>query len=171
MRSSVRSFRQLWLVAAFSAAAGIAAAAAQTNDAGGQDVLSVARASGQFTVLAKAIEAAGLADTLASQGPLTVFAPTDAAFAKLPPAELEALLKPENNERLARILTHHVVAGKALEQDEMKRSRGATTLSGDSVGFELVRGRLRVEDARITADIEASNGVIHAIDRVLIPAS
>jgi len=98
-----------------------------------------------------------------------VFAPTDEAFAKLPAGELEALLKPENKDKLVKVLTYHVVSGKALEQYEMKRSRGAKSLQGSDLKFALVRGKLRVDDARVTTDLNASNGVIHAVDRVLIP--
>jgi uncharacterized surface protein with fasciclin (FAS1) repeats len=133
-----------------------------------QNVLGVTQLKGNFTTLNKAIEAAGLGSTLTSQGPVTIFAPTDEAFAKLPPAELEALLKPENKDKLVRILTHHVVPGKALETEGMKRSRGAVTAGGDQVHFELVRGRLRVDDARVVGDYNATNGAVIAVDRVLV---
>jgi uncharacterized surface protein with fasciclin (FAS1) repeats len=135
----------------------------------GKDVLSVTQLKGNFITLNKAIEAAGLTSTFTAQGPVTIFAPTDEAFAKLPPAELEALLQPANKDKLVRILTHHVVAGKALETEGMKRSRGAMTAGGDEVKFELVRGRLRVDDARVLGDYNASNGAVIAVDRVLIP--
>jgi uncharacterized surface protein with fasciclin (FAS1) repeats len=115
-----------------------------------------------------AIEAAGLQDALTAQGPVTIFAPTDAAFAKLPPEQLEALLKPENKDKLVQILTNHVVPGKALTADQMKRQRGTATM-GEQVKFELVRGRLRVNDARVTGDFDASNGSVIAVDQVLIP--
>jgi uncharacterized surface protein with fasciclin (FAS1) repeats len=144
-------------------------ATADTFENKSNDILSVAKHQGDFTTLAKAIEAAGLQDALTSQGPVTIFAPTDAAFAKLPPAELEALLQPENKAKLAKILTHHVVAGKALEEEDLKRSRGATSVSGDDLKFELVRGRVRVDGARVTADYDAANGSIVALDTVLIP--
>ena len=149
--------------------AGSAAMAADSYDVQGKDVLSIAKQQGNFNTLARAIEAAGLQDALTAQGPITIFAPTDSAFAKLPPAELEALLKPENKDKLVQILTHHVVAGKALSQEQMKRSRGTTTLEGDEVKFELVRGRLRVGDARVTGDYDAANGTVIAVDSVLIP--
>jgi uncharacterized surface protein with fasciclin (FAS1) repeats len=144
-------------------------ATADSFDLQGKDVLAVAKQQGQFNTLAKAIEAAGLQDALTAQGPVTIFAPTDAAFAKLPADQLEALLKPENKDKLVQILTNHVVAGKALTAEQMKRQRGAQTLEGDQVKFELVRGRLRVNDARVTGDYDAANGSVIAVDQVLIP--
>jgi uncharacterized surface protein with fasciclin (FAS1) repeats len=150
---------------------GAASAADMISDIGSRDILSVAKQKSQFNTFTKVIEAAGLTETLSAQGPVTIFAPTDEAFAKLPPAELEALLRPENREKLVKILSYHVVPGKALEQEDMKRRRDADTAAGQPVDFELVRGRLRVEDARITGDYTASNGVIHGIDKVLIPNS
>jgi uncharacterized surface protein with fasciclin (FAS1) repeats len=100
---------------------------------------------------------------------VTLFAPTDEAFAKLPAGQLEALLKPENKDQLVKILTNHVVPGQAIEKDDMKRSRGAETAAGDEVKFALVNGRVRVEDARVTADYDAANGIVLAVDKVLIP--
>jgi uncharacterized surface protein with fasciclin (FAS1) repeats len=144
-------------------------AVADSYDMKGKDVLSVAKQQGKFNTLARAIEAAGLQDALTAQGPITIFAPTDEAFAKLPPEQLEALLKPENKDKLVQILTNHVVPGKALTADQMKRQRGTTTMEGDQVKFELVRGRLRVNDARVTGDFDASNGSVIAVDQVLIP--
>jgi uncharacterized surface protein with fasciclin (FAS1) repeats len=144
-------------------------ASADNFDNKHNNVLSVALHQGNFTTLGKAIEAAGLQSALAAQGPMTIFAPTDEAFAKLPAGELEALLKPENKEKLIKILTHHVVAGKALEQDDLKRTRSATAVSGDDLKFELVRGRVRVDGARVTADYNAANGSIVAVDTVLMP--
>jgi uncharacterized surface protein with fasciclin (FAS1) repeats len=144
-------------------------AVADSYDMKGKDVLSVAKQQGKFNTLAKAIEVAGLQDALTAQGPVTIFAPTDEAFAKLPPEQLEALLKPENKEKLVQILTNHVVPGKALSAEQMKRQRGTKTLEGDEVKFELVRGRLRVNDARVTGDYDAANGSVIAVDQVLIP--
>ena len=144
-------------------------AQADTFEAKSNDVLAVAKHKGSFNTFAKAVEAAGLQDTLTAQGPVTVFAPTDEAFAKLPPGELEALLKPENKDKLVKILTHHVVSGKALETDDLKRSRGAKAVSGDELKFELVRGRVRVDGARVTGDYDAANGTIVAVDSVLLP--
>jgi uncharacterized surface protein with fasciclin (FAS1) repeats len=145
------------------------AAQADTFEAKSNDVLAVAKHKGNFNTLAKAIEVAGLQDTLTAQGPVTIFAPTDEAFAKLPPGELEALLKPENKDKLVKILTHHVVAGKALETDDLKRTRGVQAASGDELKVELVRGRVRVDGARVTGDYDAANGSVIAVDQVLIP--
>ncbi|MFO1425778.1 MAG: fasciclin domain-containing protein [Steroidobacteraceae bacterium] len=168
MTNKLMSRTRIALATLVLATAG-SAALADSLGAQGRDVLSVASKKGQFSTLTRAIEAAGLAESLRAQGPVTIFAPTDEAFAKLPPAELESLLQPENRDKLVRILTHHVVAGKALETEGMKRSRGAVTAGGDEVKFALVRGRLRVEDARVLADYSASNGSVVAVDRVLIP--
>ena len=145
------------------------AASADSFETKSNDVLAVAQHKGNFTTLAQAIEAAGLQGALTAKGPVTVFAPTDEAFAKLPPDELEALLMPENKEKLVKILTHHVVAGKALDTSDLKRSRGATTVAGDDLKFELVRGRVRVDGARVTGDYNAANGILVAVDSVLLP--
>jgi transforming growth factor-beta-induced protein len=136
---------------------------------GGNTVLDVAKQKGNFNTLAKAIEVAGLQDALTSDGPVTVFAPTDEAFAKLPAEQLEALLRPENKDQLVKILTNHVVAGRALEEDDLKRTRSAKTAAGEEVNIELKRGRVRVEGARVTGDYTADNGVVVAVDSVLIP--
>lgn len=152
---------------AAAALLGMSAVAAQAT--GSATVLDVAKEKGNFNTLAKAIEVAGLQDALSGNGPVTIFAPTDEAFAKLPPAQLEALLRPENKDQLVKILTHHVVPGKALETDDMKRSRSAKTVAGEDLKFELVRGRLRVDGARVTGDYNADNGVVVAVDSVLLP--
>jgi uncharacterized surface protein with fasciclin (FAS1) repeats len=152
---------------AAAALLGMSAVAAQAT--GSATVLDVAKEKGNFTTLAKAIEVAGLQDALSGNGPVTIFAPTDEAFAKLPPAQLEALLRPENKDQLVKILTNHVVPGKALETDDMKRTRSAKTVAGEDVKFELVRGRLRVDGARVTGDYNATNGVVVAVDSVLLP--
>jgi uncharacterized surface protein with fasciclin (FAS1) repeats len=146
---------------------GLASVAAQAN--GSSTVLDVAKEKGNFSTLAKAIEAAGLNDALTANGPITIFAPTDEAFAKLPPGQLEALLRPENKDQLVKILTNHVVPGKALEENDLKRTRSAKTVSGDDVKIELVRGRVRVDGARVSGDFNATNGVVVAIDSVLLP--
>jgi len=137
--------------------------------AGSPTVLDVAKQKGNFNTLAKAIEVAGLQDALTAQGPVTIFAPTDEAFAKLPAEQLEALLRPENKDQLVKILTRHVVPGKALEADDLKRTRSAKTEAGENVKVELVRGRLRVDGARVTGDYNAANGVVVAVDSVLLP--
>ena len=142
---------------------------ADSRNSSGGDLLAVAKNQGHFTTLAKALEAAGLNDALTGKGPVTIFAPTDEAFAKLPATELAALLLPENKDKLVKLLTNHVVQGQALEPAQMKRSRGAVTAGGDTVKFSLVRGRLRVGEARVTGDYHASNGELIAVDQVLIP--
>ncbi len=146
---------------------GLVAVAAQAG--GTANVLDVAKEKGNFTTLAKAIEVAGLEGALTGNGPVTIFAPTDEAFAKLPPGQLEALLRPENKDQLVKLLTNHVVPGMALESDDMKRTRSAKTVAGEDVKFELVRGRLRVDSARVTGDFNATNGVVVAVDSVLLP--
>jgi len=150
-------------------AVSVLSVASLTAHAGSPDILTVAKQKGNFTTFAKAVEAAGLQDALASQGAVTVFAPTDEAFAKLPPEQLEALLRPENKDQLVKILTHHVVPGRALSTDDLKRTRSAKTVGGEEVKFELVRGRVRVDGARVTADHSAANGVVVAVDSVLMP--
>lgn len=134
-----------------------------------KDIVDTAVAAGSFETLAAALTAAGLVDTLKSEGPFTVFAPTDEAFAKLPAGTVESLLKPENKEQLVAILTYHVVAGKVMAADVVKLSK-ATTVNGADVAISVVDGTVSVNGATVTAtDIAASNGVIHVIDSVLIP--
>lgn len=143
-------------------------ALAFTQMASAADIVDTARA-GKFNTLVIAIKAADLVDTLKGPGPFTVFAPTDEAFAKLPMATLESLLKPENKSKLQSILTYHVVQGKVMSNDVMKL-HSATTVEGHNLAIEAVNGTVMVNDARVVkADIRASNGVIHAIDAVLIP--
>ena len=131
------------------------------------DILETAGAAGSFTTLAKAIEAAGLTETLKGDGPFTVFAPTDEAFAKLPEGTLDALL--QDKEKLAAILTYHVVPGKVSSADVAQRAT-ATTVNGKDLKFTAADGKVMVGNATVTqADIPASNGVIHVIDTVLLP--
>ena len=155
--------------AAFAASVLALVSLTAANDAAASDILAVAKQKGNFTTFTRAVEAAGLQDALASQGAVTVFAPTDEAFAKLPQEQLEALLRPENKDQLVKILTHHVVPGRALATDDLKRTRSAKTVGGEEVKVELVRGRVRVDGARVTGDYNASNGVVVAVDSVLIP--
>ncbi|HRQ73883.1 MAG TPA: fasciclin domain-containing protein [Phycisphaerales bacterium] len=134
------------------------------------DVVSVAAGAGKFTTLLAAAEAAGLVDALRSSGPITVFAPTDEAFARLPAGTVESLLRPENRAALAGILTYHVVPG-AIPASRVARMSGATTLNGQRIEFTRGMDGVRVDGAAvIAADIEASNGIIHVIDRVILPA-
>jgi len=133
------------------------------------NIVETAVAAGSFKTLAKALEAADLVNTLAGPGPFTVFAPTDEAFAKLPAGTLESLLMPENKEKLRRILTYHVVAGKVMASDVTKL-QSAKAVSGDTIAVDASSGVVRVDEAHVTkADISASNGVIHVIDAVMLP--
>ena len=147
---------------------GIAAGSA-TAYAADKDVVDTAVAAGQFKTLAAALTAAGLVDTLKGPGPFTVFAPTDAAFAKLPPGTLDTLLKPESKAKLTAILTYHVVAGKVMAADVVKLKE-AKTVNGAMVAVKVDGGNVMINNAKVaTADIGASNGVIHVIDTVLLP--
>ena len=133
-----------------------------------KDVIETAVGAGKFTTLATALKAAGLVDALKGEGPFTVFAPTDAAFAKLPKGALEDLLKPENKDKLASILKYHVVSGRVYSGDAVKAGT-AGTLQGSSVTITS-SGAVMIDGARVTdADMDASNGVIHVIDSVIMP--
>jgi len=144
---------------------GVAAtAAAQTKD-----IVDTAVAAGSFKTLTAALQAAGLVDTLKGPGPFTVFAPTDAAFAKLPAGTVEMLLKPENKAKLTRILTSHVVAGKVMAADAAKLT-SAKAVSGETLTIAAHDGGVTIDKAKVVkADIAASNGVIHVIDTVILP--
>ncbi len=134
------------------------------------NIVETAVAAGQFKTLAAALEAAGLIDDLTGEGPFTVFAPTDEAFAKLPAGTVETLLKPENKEKLKSILLYHVVAGNVTAKQVMKlNGQTVKTVEGDSIKISTMHG-VQVDGARVTkTDIRASNGVIHVIDTVLMP--
>lgn len=154
----MKSLSKLIAVAAFAVASSVAGAAT--------DIVDTAISAGQFKTLVKAVQEAGLVDTLKGQGPFTVFAPTDEAFAKLPPGTLEALLN--NKEKLAQVLTYHVVAGK-LKSGDVKPTE-VKTVEGQSVRVRNQGGTVMVNNAKvIKTDIMASNGVIHVIDTVLMP--
>jgi len=132
------------------------------------DIVDTAVQAGQFTTLATALEAAGLVDTLKGEGPFTVFAPTDDAFAALPEGTLDTLLEDPQGD-LTQILTYHVVPGKVMSTD-LSDGMTATTVQGSDLTFSIRDGAVYVNDVMVTtADIEASNGVIHVIDGVLIP--
>jgi uncharacterized surface protein with fasciclin (FAS1) repeats len=132
------------------------------------DIVDTAVSAGSFKTLATALQAAGLVDTLKGKGPFTVFAPTDEAFAKLPPGTVEALLKPENKSKLVGILTYHVVAGNVKAADVVKL-KSAETVQGQSVAIDAADG-VKINGAKVVkADIECGNGVIHVIDAVLLP--
>jgi len=134
----------------------------------GADIVDTA-VSGKFKTLVAAVKAAGLEETLRGPGPFTVFAPTDEAFAKLPAGTLANLLKPENKGKLQSILTYHVVAGKVMSPDVVKLD-SAKTVEGSRVTIRTSDGHVRVNNAHvIKADVEATNGVIHVVDMVLLP--
>jgi uncharacterized surface protein with fasciclin (FAS1) repeats len=144
------------------------AALAMISKASAADIVDTA-AAGHFNTLVAAVKAAGLVDTLKGPGPFTVFAPTDEAFAKLPPGTLENLLKPENKGQLQKILTYHVVAGQVTAEDVVKLD-SAKTVEGGSLAIHAGNGGVMVNNAHVTkTDIAASNGVIHVIDTVLLP--
>jgi uncharacterized surface protein with fasciclin (FAS1) repeats len=133
------------------------------------DIVETAVGAGSFKTLAAALEAAGLVDTLKGDGPFTVFAPTDEAFAKLPAGTVESLLKPENKDQLVAVLTYHVVPGKVKAADVAKLT-SARTVNGQDVAIKVADGAVMVDGAKVTAtDIAASNGVIHVIDSVILP--
>jgi uncharacterized surface protein with fasciclin (FAS1) repeats len=145
----------------------VAAAPAQAQTS---DIVDTAVGAGTFKTLAAALDAAGLVETLKGAGPFTVFAPTDEAFAKLPAGTVESLLQPANRDKLRRILTSHVVAGKVLAADVV-RLTSAKTVSGHVVAVTARDGRVTVGGATVAkADVMASNGVIHVIDTVILPA-
>ena len=154
-----------------------APALAQYNDKGSngadapKNIVQIAATAGSFETLVTAVKAAGLAETLQGEGPFTVLAPTDEAFAKLPQGTLESLLKPENRDQLRAILTYHVVPGKLMAAEVVKRER-AETVQGAEVRFSTKYGKAMIDDAQIVqTDIVASNGVIHVIDSVILPKS
>lgn len=134
-----------------------------------RDIVDTAVAAGSFTTLAKALQAADLVETLKGAGPFTVFAPTDQAFAKLPAATLNDLLRPENKAKLRRILTYHVVPGR-VSSAEVIKLRTAKAVSGDAIGIKTDGEAVTVDGARVVkTDIQASNGLIHVIDTVMLP--
>ena len=133
-----------------------------------KDIVDTAVNAGDFSTLVAAVEAAGLVDTLKGDGPFTVFAPTDEAFAALPEGTVENLLKPENKDQLVAILTYHVVPGKVMSRD-LSDDMAATTVQGSDVMIDLDNGVMVDEATVVAADIETSNGVIHVIDKVILP--
>jgi uncharacterized surface protein with fasciclin (FAS1) repeats len=143
--------------------------AAMAQPASG-DIVDVASGNGDFDTLVAAVKAAGLVDTLKGDGPFTVFAPTDAAFAALPPGTLDNLLKPENRDQLTRILTFHVVPGRVTSDQLAGKQTQAGTAAGQALNIDASGSGVMVQQATVTAaDIPASNGVIHVIDSVLLP--
>ena len=133
------------------------------------DIVDTAVSAGQFETLVTAVKAAGLVETLKGEGPFTVFAPTDEAFAKLPAGTVEDLLKPENKDQLVAVLTYHVVGGKIMSGDIAGKTAMVETVQGGKLSVDATDG-VKVDEATVvSADIEASNGVIHVIDTVVLP--
>jgi uncharacterized surface protein with fasciclin (FAS1) repeats len=167
--TAVRALKQIAAGTLAALAVTAAASSAVPVRAQGKNIVETAVAAGSFTTLAKALQAADLVPTLNGPGPFTVFAPTDEAFAKLPAGTLETLLRPENRDKLRRILTYHVVPGEVMAADVVKVT-SAKAASGDTIAVSARQGVVRVDEARVTAtDIQASNGVIHVIDAVILP--
>ena len=149
--------------------AGAVALALSMSVAKAADIVNTASAAGSFKTLVTAVKAAGLVDTLKGKGPFTVFAPTDEAFAKLPNGTLDNLLKPENKKQLVAILTYHVVPGKVMSKDLAGQKTMAKSVEGSEIAVDATNG-VKVDNAKVVkADIQASNGVIHAIDAVIMP--
>lgn len=162
--------KSLYAAAALAASLALpAAASAQSHSThqASKDIVQTAVGAGTFNTLVAAVKAAGLVETLQGKGPFTVFAPTDAAFAKLPAGTVENLLA--NPDKLAKILTYHVVPGKVMAADVVKVS-SAKAVSGDTLSIKVSGDTVMVDGARVVkTDIVASNGVIHVLDTVLIP--
>ena len=149
---------------AFTAACGLLLGAASAAD----DIIDTAKSAGMFKTLTAALDAAGKTEMLKEKGPYTVFAPSDDAFAKLPKGTVEDLLKPENKEKLGKILAYHVVAGKVMAADV--KTMMAKSANGAELDIKVKGDTVMVNDAKVVkADVKASNGVIHVIDKVLMP--
>jgi uncharacterized surface protein with fasciclin (FAS1) repeats len=149
---------------------GLVALSSMSIAAEKKDIVDTAAAAGSFKTLVAAVKAAGLVDTLKGAGPFTVFAPTDEAFAKLPAGTVEELLKPENKQKLVDILTYHVVAGKVMAADV--KTMDVKTVQGASAALKVADGKVTIDKANVVkTDIEATNGVIHVIDAVIMPAA
>ncbi len=159
------SISRMMKAGALALTLGLAAGAAKAAD-----IVDTAVGAGQFNTLVAAVTAAGLVDTLKGPGPFTVFAPTDAAFAKLPPGTVEMLLKPENKEKLVAILTYHVVPGAVMAKDVSGKLREVKSVEGDVLVIDGTGNGVKVDNATVVgADVMASNGVIHVIDTVVMP--
>jgi uncharacterized surface protein with fasciclin (FAS1) repeats len=147
----------------------ITAAVAVARPKPEKDIVDTAVAAGSFKTLATALQAAGLVDTLKGKGPFTVFAPSDEAFAKLPAGTIDELLKPENKEKLRAILLYHVVPGD-LNAQTVAKLHTAKTVNGQSLSIKVEDGKVEVDNATVVKpNVEASNGVIHVIDAVMLP--
>jgi uncharacterized surface protein with fasciclin (FAS1) repeats len=168
-----RSITTIALALFLAACGGGGETPANETTSGGEqasaDIVDTAVGAGQFQTLVAAVQAAGLEETLRGPGPFTVFAPTDAAFAALPEGTVENLLRPENREQLVAILTYHVVSGD-VHAAQVTGMSSATTVQGGTLSISTEGGQVRIGEATVVqADVDASNGVIHVIDRVLLP--
>jgi uncharacterized surface protein with fasciclin (FAS1) repeats len=153
-----------------ASAVAIALSLSAANAAEKPNIVQTAMSNGSFNTLVTAVKAAGLVDTLSGPGPFTVFAPTDDAFARLPNGTVEKLLKPENKKQLVAILTYHVVAGKVMSKDIAGKKTEAKSVEGEAISIDATKGAVKVDNAKVLkADVEASNGVIHVIDTVIMP--
>jgi uncharacterized surface protein with fasciclin (FAS1) repeats len=172
MPSFMTASRAAAFAAAIAISGGLAIGAAEARDYGkSKTIVETAADAGQFKTLVAAVDAAGLTETLQGEGPFTVFAPTDAAFAKLPEGTVQGLLQPENKEKLVQILTYHVVGSKVGSDAVKAEPAELTTVEGQSLSVVRKDGAVVVNDTAevVSADVKASNGVIHAIDTVLMP--
>ena len=159
----MKKFAGMMAVAVVALVAGFAQAADK------KDIVDTAVGAGSFKTLVAAVKAAGLVETLKGEGPFTVFAPTDEAFAKLPKGTVEDLLKPENKKKLVAVLTYHVVPGKVMAKDVVGLKE-AKTVQGSSAKITVADGKVKIDAANVVkTDIETSNGVIHVIDSVILP--
>jgi len=157
------------LLAATALAVGLGVSLLAASGGQKKDIVDTAVAAGQFNTLVQALKEADLVSTLQGPGPFTVFAPTDAAFAQLPAGTLDNLMKPENRQKLASILKYHVVSGRVMGEQAMQLT-SAKTLNGQDLTLRTENGKLMVNDATVTQpDIQCSNGVIHVINKVLMP--
>lgn len=147
----------------------MAVTSATPSNGQGRNLLDTAAAKGTYSTFAKAVEQAGLSETLRGTGPFTIFAPTDAAFAKLPAGKLDTLMKPENKDELVSVLKYHVLSGRKSAAD-IGKWESAKTLQGQSAPIKMANGKFTVDGAHVTdGDIGSSNGVIHGIDKVNLP--
>lgn len=161
--------KTLWAGAVMALVATFSVGTSVRAQAPSKDIVDTAVAAGSFKTLAAALQAAGLVGTLKGAGPFTVFAPTDAAFAQLPAGTVEDLLKPENKARLVAILTYHVVPGNVMAAQAATLS-SAKTVNGAMLAIHAMGGKVMIDNATVTtADIAATNGVIHVIDTVMLP--
>ena len=144
---------------------------ASAANAQSKDIVDLAVGNDNLKTLVAAVKAGGLVETLKGKGPFTVFAPTDEAFAALPAGTLEMLLKPENKDKLVAILTYHVVPGKVMSTD-LSDGQKAKTVQGENVSVSIRGGSVKISGAKvIAADVKAKNGVVHVIDKVILPPS